>query len=156
MTPAAQLEHDQRARAIEVAKTWIGTPYHNHGRVKGAGVDCAMLVAEVYHEAGIVPRVDPAHYPPDWHLHRSGERYMAEVLKHAKPLPEGELPLPGDLLLVRFGRAFSHGAIVVAWPLCIHAMMRMRVGYVDAELDGMLMEPTGGHRARRFFSPWRS
>lgn len=143
-----------RARVAEIAKTWLRTPYHSHGRSKGAGVDCAMLVAEVYQEAGVIARVEPEHYPPDWHLHRSGERYIDEVLKRARELEAGELPRPGDLLLVQFGRTYSHGAIVLDWPLCIHAMMGQPTGYVDAELDGMFKKETGALRPFKFFSLW--
>ena len=30
-------------------------------------------------------------------------------------------PLPADIALWRFGRCFSHGAIVIGWPIVIHA-----------------------------------
>jgi len=40
---------------IRCAHAWLRTPYHHMGRVKGAGVDYAMLLAEVYSEAGRVP-----------------------------------------------------------------------------------------------------
>jgi hypothetical protein len=29
--------------------------------------------------------------------------------------------LPGDFCIAKFGRAFAHGLIVLAWPLCIHS-----------------------------------
>ena len=45
-------------------------------RVKGAGVDCLMLLAEVYERAGITAHVEPPFYVPDWHLHRDAERYL--------------------------------------------------------------------------------
>ncbi len=88
------------------------------GRVKGAGVDCATLLAEVYARAGVIPTVAVPFYPPDWHLHRDAERYLGFVLEHAE---EVVAPLPADIALWRFGRCFSHGAIVVEWPLVIHA-----------------------------------
>jgi len=34
---------------------------------------------------------------------------------------EVELPEKGDIILWKFGRCFSHGAIVVDYPMIIHA-----------------------------------
>ncbi len=38
---------------VRVARTWLGTPYHHQGRVKGAGVDCAGLSVGVAKELGL-------------------------------------------------------------------------------------------------------
>ena len=45
---------------------------------------------------------------------------------------------PGDVLLFKFGRAFSHGAIVTAWPQIVHANRRdgaVVLGDVDRDAD---------------------
>jgi len=120
----------QRAAVIRCARAWLRTPYHHRGRVKGAGVDCAMLLAEVYAEAGLVPALDIPHYPPDWHLHRDSERYLGFVRDHAVEIAGP--PAPGDIALWRFGRCFSHGAIVVLWPKIIHAYLGRDCVYEDA------------------------
>ncbi|MGH7033821.1 MAG: C40 family peptidase [Stellaceae bacterium] len=109
----------ERARVVAEARTWLRTPYHHMGRIKGAGVDCAALLAEVYARAGVLPPLDLPFYPPDWHLHRDSERYLDFVLAHA--IETDREAEPGDLALWRFGRCFSHGAIVIDWPLVIHA-----------------------------------
>jgi cell wall-associated NlpC family hydrolase len=31
-----------RAAVVAEARSWLGTPFHHQGRVKAAGVDCAM------------------------------------------------------------------------------------------------------------------
>jgi cell wall-associated NlpC family hydrolase len=99
-----------RAAAVTEAKTWIRTPFHHAARVKSAGVDCLMLLAEVYERAGITTgRINPPFYVPDWHLHRDAERYMEGLLRYARPVTA---PEPGDIALFRFGRTYSHGAIV--------------------------------------------
>ena len=147
-------EGDQRASVVAEVKTWIGTPYHSHGRSKGAGVDCAMLLAEVYHAVGLIDRVEPGFYPPDWHLHRGTERYIEQVIRIARELHGEEEKRPGDILLVKFGRTFSHGAVIVDWPMCIHAMMESKTGYVDALRDGVFRAPGGSFRPFRFFSLW--
>ena len=110
----------ERAAVVAEARAWLRTPYHHMGRVKGAGVDCATLLAEVYARAGAVPTGrDSEFYPPDWHLHRDAERYLGFVIEHAREIA-GD-PLPADIALWRFGRCFSHGAIVIDWPVVIHA-----------------------------------
>lgn len=135
----------QREEVVRIAHTWLNTPYHPEARVKGHGCDCATLLAEVYAEAGVIPSFAIEHYPPDWHHHRSEELYLNQVLKFAK---EVETPLPGDIALWRFGRTYSHGAIVLQWPIVIHAVMDRGVLFGNASTDGDLDRP------RRFFSPW--
>lgn len=123
------MQDKKRARVIEVAHTWIGTSYHIGGRIKGAGADCLTLLAEVYAEAGIVGAVDVPYYPGDWHLHRASERYLEGLLRYAH---EVEAPLSGDIALWKFGRCFSHGAIVVKWPVIIHAYLGRECTLEDA------------------------
>src|SRR5690348_662962 len=58
-----------RAAVIRCAREWLHTPYYHTGRAKGAGVDCATLLADIYAETGLVAPLTIPHYPPDWHLH---------------------------------------------------------------------------------------
>jgi cell wall-associated NlpC family hydrolase len=123
---------------VAEALTWLNTPYHHHGRLKGVGTDCAMLLCEVYRVCGLIPFIDPRPYPPDWHLHRGEERYLHWVEDYADPV---ESPAPGDVALYKFGRAVSHGGIVVDWPLIVHADIREGVVLADGtqgRLDGKL------------------
>ena len=110
---------EERARVVQEALSWCGTAYHHHARIKGAGVDCGMLLAEVYHAAGMMPYLDPGPYVADWHHHRSEERYLAQVERAAHRIAGP--PQPGDIALYRWGRCISHGAIIVAWPQVVHA-----------------------------------
>lgn len=132
-----------RAALVAEAQSWLGTPFHHQGRVKGGGVDCAMLLAEVYHRCGLVPSIDPGYYPPDWHLHRDAERYLEKLLPYARELAGP--PLPGDVAVFRFGRTFSHGAIVIEWPRLIHAYWQRGVVWGDAKLN-----PLVDHKVRFF------
>lgn len=118
----------QRAAVVAQAATWLGTPYHHHGRIKGAGVDCAMLLAEVYQACGLVPPLEPGHYPHDWHLHRSQELFLAWV-RHAGAR-QVQAPDVGDVGLWHYGRTWSHGSIVVAAgpvPMLVHAYIGLGV-----------------------------
>lgn len=40
-------------RIVDIARTYRGTRFHHHGRVKGAGVDCAGLIVCSYRDAGL-------------------------------------------------------------------------------------------------------
>jgi NlpC/P60 family putative phage cell wall peptidase len=135
-----------RQAVVAEAERWIGTPFHHAARVEQAGVDCLMLLAEVYERAGIVPRVEPPFYVPDWHLHRDAERYMEGLLRYACAIDAP--PRPGDIALFKFGRTFSHGAIVTAWPRLIHAYWAIGVVWGSAGLHPLAGRPV------RFFSPF--
>lgn len=127
------IEQLQREAIVKEALSWVGTPYHHMGRIKGVGVDCSMLLVEAYHKAGLVERLEIPYYPPDWHLHRNAEMYLEELLKHAVELPEGQLPQPGDIALWKWGRTYSHGGIVTKWPEIVHAYLKMGVVIEDAD-----------------------
>ena len=108
----------QRQAVIVEARTWLKTPYHHAAAVKGAGVDCLMLLAQVYQACGLIePPVIP-YYPMDVMMHRGHETYLDGVLHYAHQV---DAPQPGDIALWKFGRMFSHAGIVVAWPEIIHA-----------------------------------
>lgn len=111
----------QRDAVVAEAMSWLHTPYHHHGRIKGVGVDCAQILCAVYEDCGLVPHVDPGFYAPDWHLHRSEEMYQGWLQRYAKRLGPTEQPQPGDIALFKFGRCYSHGAILVQDGLLVHA-----------------------------------
>ncbi len=142
----------ERALVVDEARAWLRTPYHHMGRVKGAGVDCATLLAECYARAGLIPSLDIPFYPLDWHLHRDAERYLGFVLDHATEIDK--LPQPGDVALWRFGRCFAHGAIVVDWPLVIHAHAGRGCVLEDVSKANWLTQlgRGGGTRPVKFFT----
>lgn len=113
---------DDRARVCAIAATWIGTPFHDHARVKGAGCDCATFLLCVFEEAGLIPPTDVGHYSPQLFMHRSEERYLAWVLKFAREIALEDAK-PADIVLYKHGKCFSHGALIDAsgWPSIIHA-----------------------------------
>ena len=60
-------------------------------------------------------------YVQQFNLHRSEEVYLNYVRScGAIEIPEAEIQ-PGDFVLWRMGRCWSHGAIITAWPKFIHA-----------------------------------
>ncbi|MES2055815.1 MAG: hydrolase [Pseudomonadota bacterium] len=150
----------ERAAVVAEAETWLRTPFRHEGRVKGAGVDCAQLLAAVYVNTGLVPNFKIPHYPHDWHMHRDAERYLATVVSYAveMPPPHEREPLPGDIAVFRFGRTFSHGAIIVKWPLIIHAYIGKPVSHEDfttspnLQFIGEATHDRGAPRPMRIFT----
>lgn len=108
----------ERSKIVEIAKTFLRTPYHHMGRVKGAGVDCLTLLVEVYREAGLIPKIDLPYYPKDWHMNRSEERYLKGLLQYAVETDEKK---PGNIIIWKYGRCYSHAAIIIDYPIFIHA-----------------------------------
>ena len=144
-------ESAQRAAVVAAARSWIGTPYHNCADVKGVGVDCGMLLVRVFVDSGLCAPFDPRPYPVDWHLHRAEERYLGFIFDRGA---EVTAPLPGDVMVVRYGRTYSHGGIVsIAAPLTIvHAYFPAR-SVLEEEIgrNSVLSDAT---RKPRFFSYW--
>lgn len=134
-----------REKVVEVASSWIGTPFHHQAKIKGQGVDCLQLLIAVYGEAGLVPDdIVALDYSHDEHLHLDGERYLEALKAHGAI--ETDSPQRGDIVMFRVGRRYSHSAIVVDYPICIHAYINSDVCLVDVE-NGDL-----SRRARVFYT----
>ena len=139
----------QRTRVVAEARRWVGTPYHPLADVRGAGVDCGMLLVRVFVDSGLVPPFDPRPYPVDWHMHRSEERYLGFVFEHCR---EVAVPAPGDVVVFRYGRCYAHGGIVTSGdPLSlVHAFSPARRTLEEPlARNATLADPA---RAPRFFS----
>jgi hypothetical protein len=116
---------------------------------KGYGVDCGLFLAACYRAAGIAMPLGFGLFPRDWHLHTKEERYLEIIELHLRRV---EFPAPGDIALVRTKacQPFSHAALVVAWPMVIHAAY-FRGGGVS-EFDAGRGLATRWET--RFYSPW--
>jgi cell wall-associated NlpC family hydrolase len=118
-----------RDAIVREAETWLRTPYHHQGAIKGVGVDCAQILIEVYSALGLADKPDVGYYPSDWMLHRSEERYLGWLEKYCI---EVDHPRRGDIVMFKFGRCFSHSGIVVDYPKIIHAQREDGCCYADA------------------------
>lgn len=136
-----------RAEVVREALEWLGTPFHHMARVKGEGTDCGQFPLAVFEAVGLIPPHDPGFYPPDWHKHRDEERWLNHAEQFTVKVSDDEPALPGDLVLFRYGRTVSHGAIVLQWPQVIHAYIRRGVILDDVEKNADLRE--------RFVGVWR-
>jgi cell wall-associated NlpC family hydrolase len=147
------IEAEQRALVVAEARRWIGTPYHHAADVRGAGVDCGMLIVRVFVDTGLCVPFDPRPYAQDWHLHRNDERYLGFVFDRCCEIEEPNL---GDIIVFRYGRCYSHGGIVTRLrPLSfIHAHLPARCVLEEGLVECIdLAHPA---RRRKFFSYWKS
>lgn len=132
-----------RDQIIAEARTWLKTPWHHQGRIKGVGVDCAYFLIEVYSAVGLINIFDLGEYPPDWHMHRDEPRFLNYLKEYTDPVED---PLPGDIAMFNFGRTAAHGSIVIEWPVIIHA-------YKDERM--VVMSDSSRALAHRFAGVYR-
>ena len=145
---AEELEDQQRRAVVAAALGWKGTPFHHEAMVKGAGVDCGMFLVAVYREVGLIPLFTVEHYSYQWHLHRTREWYLEYLGRFGREIPESDKG-PGDVVIWKMARTFSHAAIILNWPLVIHAANGRGV-----IIDNVKNSVRFINRKRKFFSPW--
>ena len=75
------------------ARTWLGTPFHHQGRLKGVGVDCVGLLVGVAHHFGIDLQ-DHQNYQ----RFSGGDQMVKELDKRLIRLEPGQEE-PGDYLV---------------------------------------------------------
>lgn len=101
-----------------VARAWLGTPFHAHAQIRGAGVDCVHLCAGIYIECGVMEIFDPPRYTLDGGKHAPSslvQSWLANSphFNRQGPIGPAEM-LPGDLLAFTFGagRAWHVGMML--------------------------------------------
>ncbi len=129
---------EPRGRVVAEALSWLGTPYAHRQRLKGVGVDCAQLPFAIYAAAGVIAPAEPGPYASQWHLHRGEELYLQHLeALGAREIVRAEAQV-GDFALWRYGRTFSHGAVLVGpGGRIVHACRGLGVvlGDLDADED---------------------
>jgi cell wall-associated NlpC family hydrolase len=142
-------EDEQRAAVIAEAKTWLGTPWRHAADIKGQAVDCGMLLARCFIDCGIVAPFDPRPYERTWFMHHSEERFVGWIIDKLGGV-EVEYPRPGDVIVYRWGRCYSHGALLVEPQLIIHAAAWTGACRYSETFEAQLDRP------RKCFDMWAS
>lgn len=139
----------ERAAVIREAWSWLGTPWRHECRAKrtpegGGGVDCGNIVAGVFVNAKMIEAPPLYKYPVDFYLHSEQEIFRDIVSKFCFQTVN-RTPFAADILAVRVGKlSIGHLAIVICWPIVIHAS-RPDKGVVLAEGNaGSLMTHRSG------------
>jgi len=131
-----------RAQIVTEARTWLDTPFHHQGRLKGGGVDCAGVPIGVARALGL-EWADATGYA---RVPAKGQ-FRATLQRCLDPIAFAEV-LPGDLMSFAFRAEEQHIAVVSCIdPLrIIHAWQA--VGKcVENDLDALWQ--------RRLRSCWR-
>jgi cell wall-associated NlpC family hydrolase len=96
----------------KAARSWIGTPFKLHGRIKGVGCDCLGLIMGVGEELNLktkhgiaIKRLDCLNYT----LNHDGEHLLVELNRHFNHTIELQ---PGNLALMSYDGNPQHLAIV--------------------------------------------
>lgn len=122
---------------VDLARAWIGTPYHHQASVRGRACDCLGLIRGIWRERyGTEPETLPA-YTPDWGEGGDQEVLLMAAMRHLGPVGHDALLAPGDVILFRMraGAIAKHLGIVSATgdaPRFIHAYNAH--GVVDSPL----------------------
>lgn len=101
-----ELTATERDQIVTEARTWVGTPFHHQGRLKGVGVDCAGVAVGVAQACGL-----------EWSDAQGYGRlphrglFSATIDAVTQPV-ELEDVQPGDLMVFTWGDDPQHVAIV--------------------------------------------
>lgn len=141
-------------QAVATARSWLETPWHHQGRLKGVGVDCIGLVVGVADALGLAAAVTgPYGRRPDDRLLKRGLRlHMRRV----------RVIMPGDVLLFEVDGAPQHVGIASELPdggsgvIHAHAQSRKvvehRLGHWESRIVGVYRWPAPGSGPRQAMS----
>lgn len=133
------------------AREWAGTPFHAHGKIKGRGVDCVWLAAEMYRALGVIPPQDFGMYTVGAGSHLEASKVAEGVVKSGAFESVEPVAIvsarPGDLLGFKLGRVIHHVGVVLEWAKFIHSIAA--VGVTESDLR----DPTWGNRLWAIWRP---
>lgn len=131
---------------LDEALTWLRTPYKHATGIKGVGVDCAMLLVRCVVDTGLREPFDPRPYAREWHVHQNEEKYDAWMARFGKRV---ERPTVGDVVVMKYGRVYSHGGFV----LNDHQLIHSHAGEGQCLLADTFQSEFIG-RPMKFYSLW--
>ena len=109
-------------RIIELARSWLGTPYHHRASTRGAGCDCIGLIRGLWRDlyGREPPEIGP--YTGEWAEATGSEALLAAARQHLVEKPIAAAA-PGDVLIfrLRHNSVAKHAGILVAADRMIHA-----------------------------------
>jgi NlpC/P60 family putative phage cell wall peptidase len=111
-------------RVVDIARSWIGTPYHHQASLKRVGTDCFGLIRGVWRELYGVGD-DPEKMPPyswDWAEAKDEETMLLAARRHLIEVPI-EAAGAGDVMLFRYRDGYNakHSAVLTGGGRMVHA-----------------------------------
>lgn len=122
-----------RAEVVEIARTWLATPYRHQASVKGLGVDCVGFLVGVALEAGLISHELAAALPTDYSRQPSGGQLRRAMAQHMTPIPIATVE-PGDVCLVAFVVEEQH-LVMITRPSPLSIIHCGRQGVVEHRMD---------------------
>lgn len=129
IAPAFFDDPEHRAKLLTEAAEWMDTPFAGHAAVKGAGVDCVRLTAEIMLACGLIPGYEFPPYTLQWARHQSRSIILEwlDACPQVVRLPDGEAARFGDVVCFKIGRCVHHVGIVLDPPRFLNSVEGSRV-----------------------------
>lgn len=139
-------------QVVDVARTWIGTPYVHQASSRKAGTDCLGLIRGVWREVlGAEPEAVPA-YTEDWAEPQGNEVLLGAADRHLIRLPRNAAIASGDVLLFRLrDTAIAKHMGIVGWTSPRATFIHAYSGY--GVVESSLSEPWRRRIAATFRFP---
>ena len=108
---------DIRGLIVAEAKSWLQTPFAHQGRMKGVGVDCLGLIAQIAINCGCVSADS---WDTTWAEHAGYATTPANGIlpavchRYMRPIDKAKAQA-GDVVLIRYMREPQHLAILVPY-----------------------------------------
>ncbi|MFO8126987.1 peptidase [Yoonia sp.] len=100
-------------QVVDIARSWLGTPYLHQASVQGVGCDCLGLLRGIWRARyGCEPEAIPA-YTQDWSEPQGAERLLAAAQRHLTDA--GGAPLAAGQVIVfrmRQGAVAKHLGLI--------------------------------------------
>lgn len=117
----------KRQDIVDIARKWIGTPYHHQESQFQIGCDCLGLLRGVWREVYGEENPEPMpNYSPSWGDHRVDDPLMMVAEKY---FTRRKQMVAGDVLMFRMrpGMAVKHCSIYTGEGTMVHAYSNHQV-----------------------------
>ena len=121
----------ERIQIVNLARGWLGTPYHHRASVRQAGCDCIGLVRGLWRELYGNEPPDIGPYTGEWAEATGNEALLLAARRHLTEVP-ATAARPGDVLIFRLRQnvVAKHAGLLVSEGRMIHAQEGVPVSEV--------------------------
>jgi NlpC/P60 family putative phage cell wall peptidase len=109
---------------VREARSWLGTPFHHQGRLKGIGVDCIGLVVGIARDLNLTDRHGKHYFDRQDYGREPYRGQLQEELEDHLLAVKASQAQAGDVLLLKFAVEPQHVGILTAQSTLIHAYSR--------------------------------